>query len=216
MLSRARAAATGFVSLRVAPDGIATPAFGASSRRVRISGGALLVEDEPDGGAATRARRLHGSSLAELADLADVDLEAPYGGGAEAPSLGDVDAPIAISDADLAPVIAWFGLGQAALDAAIVDLAERGLAATPPRLWPEHFDVAVEVRLGDGRSVNLGASPGDASSSEPYGYVGPWGPERPGDAEFWNAPFGAMRTRRQLRDAAMATAFYLDGVGRLT
>ena len=40
--------------------------------------------------------------------------------------------------------------------------------------------------------VNLGASPGDGFHAEPYLYVGPWGPHRPGAPGFWNAPFGAV------------------------
>ena len=43
--------------------------------------------------------------------------------------------------------------------------------------------------------VNLGFSPGDAFSDDPYVYVGPWGPARPGDDGYWNAPFGAALSR---------------------
>ena len=50
--------------------------------------------------------------------------------------------------------------------------------------------------------MNLGASPGDGSSAEPYLYVGPWGPRRPGDPAFWNAPFGAVLGYAELRAAA--------------
>ncbi len=46
--------------------------------------------------------------------------------------------------------------------------------------------------------MNLGASPGDGYSDAPYLYIGPWGPERPGDTKFWNAPFGAALTRSDL------------------
>jgi hypothetical protein len=40
--------------------------------------------------------------------------------------------------------------------------------------------------------VNLGGSAGDGFHQLPYLYIGPWTPERPGDSEFWNAPFGAV------------------------
>ena len=53
------------------------------------------------------------------------------------------------------------------------------------RIWPEHFDIAVE--LGDearGKRANLGASPGDDGHQEPYLYVGPWTAEVSG--ELWN------------------------------
>jgi hypothetical protein len=54
------------------------------------------------------------------------------------------------------------------------------------RIWPEHFDIAVE--LGDearGKRANLGASPGDEEHEEPYLYVGPLTAEVSG--ELWNA-----------------------------
>ena len=55
------------------------------------------------------------------------------------------------------------------------------------RLWPEHFDIAIE--LGDerrGDRANFGASPGDENHDEPYLYVSPWKPER-ATGELWNA-----------------------------
>jgi hypothetical protein len=68
--------------------------------------------------------------------------------------------------------------------------------------------------------VNLGGSPGDGFSDEPYLYVGPWTSDRPGDSEFWNAPFGAFRTWSQLgagpADVVITgAAFLLDGYRRL-
>jgi hypothetical protein len=54
------------------------------------------------------------------------------------------------------------------------------------RIWPEHFDIAVE--LGDearGKRANLGASPGDDRHEEPYLYLAPWTAEVSG--ELWNA-----------------------------
>ncbi|TML07060.1 MAG: hypothetical protein E6G41_05415 [Actinobacteria bacterium] len=47
-------------------------------------------------------------------------------------------------------------------------------------LWPEHFDVAIE--LGE---ATFGVSPGDENHPEPYAYVAPWSAPAPG--EFWNA-----------------------------
>ena len=69
------------------------------------------------------------------------------------------------------------------------------------QLWPEHFDAATTVTLPSAQPVNLGFSPGDGFESEPYLYVGPWGPARPGDPRFWNAPFGAVRRRAEVLGA---------------
>jgi hypothetical protein len=70
------------------------------------------------------------------------------------------------------------------------------------RLWPEHFDIAIE--LGSerrGTRANYGASPGDGDHPEPYLYVGPWTAEVSG--ELWNATGfnGAELTYSELLEA---------------
>jgi hypothetical protein len=59
-------------------------------------------------------------------------------------------------------------------------------------------------------------SPGDDFSAEPYLYVGPWGADRPGDAGYWNAPFGAVLPRSRVVDdpdpLAAAVGFLRRGV----
>jgi hypothetical protein len=52
--------------------------------------------------------------------------------------------------------------------------------ATPARLWPEHFDLAIE--MGE---ATYGFSPGDDVHPEPYAYVGPWEAAVSGD--LWQA-----------------------------
>jgi hypothetical protein len=57
--------------------------------------------------------------------------------------------------------------------------------STIVRIWPEHFDIAVE--LGDGQArANFGASPGDENHDEPYLYVGPFDAGL-ASGELWNA-----------------------------
>ena len=57
---------------------------------------------------------------------------------------------------------------------------------TATQLWPEHFDIAIELGSEAGSArANYGASPGDEHHPEPYLYVGPWVPAR-ADGEFWN------------------------------
>jgi hypothetical protein len=74
----------------------------------------------------------------------------------------------------------WYAFGAAILG----EFADS--TATPVRLWPEHFDIAIE--MGDeatGRRANYGFSPGDDDHDEPYAYVGPWTAEVSG--ELWAA-----------------------------
>lgn len=72
-----------------------------------------------------------------------------------------------------------------------------------PILWPEHFDVAIEIG-----EVTYGVSPGDRYADGPYAYV-----SRPGpfSGEFWNAPFGAARPLTELDRVAGIVAFFGAG-----
>ena len=60
------------------------------------------------------------------------------------------------------------------------------LDPSPVRLWPEHFDVSIELgNEAAGHRATCGVSPGDEHHDEPYVYITPWtakvsGPE-------WNA-----------------------------
>ena len=59
-------------------------------------------------------------------------------------------------------------------------------AASPVRLWPEHFDIAIELGSEElGERANYGLSPGDEQHPEPYAYVSPWTAEVSG--ELWQA-----------------------------
>ena len=53
---------------------------------------------------------------------------------------------------------------------------------TPIRLWPEHFDIAIEMGV---QRANYGFSPGDDHHREPYAYISPWTAEVSG--ELWQA-----------------------------
>lgn len=218
VLARARFQATGKISLRVTPGGFGTPAMGPEARRVRIAGAFLVCELEGDDVVGTRCRPILGSTLRQLADLAGVDLGADFTVGPDGMPLGDPEEPIVVDLLEVRRVSAWYELVAEVLDGLLTTLPPEASTGTVPRLWPEHFDLAVEAGLRDGGDrVNLGGSPGDASTAEPYVYVGPWSPARPGDPGFWNAPFGAVRTRGRLGPdpASTAAAFLREGYDRL-
>jgi len=94
--------------------------------------------------------------------------------------------PIDDVDPDAAAALAvWFAFGGGVLEELRAD-APPEQAATPPQLWPEHFDVAIELGSEElGRRAGYGASPGDELHPEPYLYVTPW-TARP-EGELWNA-----------------------------
>jgi hypothetical protein len=98
----------------------------------------------------------------------------------------------------------WFGYATSVLEQVRADAdVERD---TPGRvqLWPEHFDVAVD--LGPpGRRSNFGASPGDDDHPEPYLYVGPWDKR---DGPFWNEPWGVSIGYSELLAGADPFVFF--------
>jgi len=159
-----------------------------------VRDGAVATRDDalriPDGG--------DFGSLAELASDAGIELDPGFSVGHDTPELGDVLEPLHVDPA----LIRWYVEAWAVLEDLHADLAAHGPSELT--LWPEHMDVAFTV---DG--CNVGASPADAYEPLAYAYVGPHGPERPGDAAFWNQPFGASRPW----DAG-AAAFLRDGVDR--
>ncbi len=96
-------------------------------------------------------------------------------------------------------------------------LAELAAAAAPedaasaPILWPEHFDLAIELGSeAAGERATYGLSPGDENHPEPYFYVGPW---RSGvSGELWQAHGfpGAELTYADLLTAADQRAAAID------
>lgn len=214
VLGRRRFVVSGRFGLRAAPGGIATPAFGDGPETVRISGTTLVREV----GAVTTRLAIDGSTLGQLARFADVDLGEPFAVGADTPPIGSLDAALALDPATVAQIADWFTLAWRVLDDVLASLTADVEVATT-QLWPEHFDAATSVTAAPAKPVNLGFSPGDGFESEPYLYVGPWGSERPGDGNFWNAPFGAVCRRAEVHSSpdpvATCRRFLTEGLHRV-
>ncbi len=125
---------------------------------------------------------------------------------------GDVRRePIEGIDPDAAEALAeWFAFAAGVLEELV---AEAGTESEPslPQLWPEHFDVAVELGSDDaGARAGYGASPGDEAHSDPYLYVTPWTARPTG--ELWNAsgfpgaelPYAELIAAADRRETALA------------
>jgi hypothetical protein len=100
--------------------------------------------------------------------------------------------PAPFDERSAAVLYAWWAFGDEVL--ATVE-PHAGESVSRTILWPEHFDIAVTVTAPRERGLNLGFSPGDDFSPQPYVYAGPW---QPIAGEFWNAPFGAYRSYEQV------------------
>lgn len=175
------------IALEATPGGFGTPPFDHDGveQQVRVDGVELVYAA---GGHERRAE------LTTLEDARRLVARLVPAGPLSAEPL-DVDPEAAARLAD------WYAFGAAIL-AAIADAT-----ASPIRLWPEHFDIAIE--MGEERA-NYGFSPGDAHHPEPYAYVGPWTAEVNGP--LWQATgfSGAELTYAELRAAPDPRAAALD------
>jgi hypothetical protein len=175
---------SGTIRLLVRPGG-----FGTVAAPSLLVEGAELV-------AGSERLPIAGRTCAQLAAAVGVDVGAPEGvyhdGAGVAP-----DEVLEIETEAAGYLERSWSAGDTALRRLVPD--------QEPILWPEHFDVAV-LAGGSG----FGVSPGDRYFSEPYAYVSPGIKQR---GEFWNAPFGAARSLRELDggDPEAVLAFFTEG-----
>jgi hypothetical protein len=200
LLAGALYAASGEIGLVPAPGGFRTPPFGPDGRFLAVDGTELVV------GATTTTRRTALTTIRAAAEFAGVMPGAPAQVYQPATPL-DPDAPLMIDPQAARLLAEWYQLGAQALSRFAAEVP--GDQPSPAVLWPEHFDVGITAA-----AINYGASPGDGQIAEPYLYVGPHDGPPPGDPAFWNAPFGAARTFRQIGTVTEATAFFRDGRAR--
>ena len=187
--------ATGTLRLAVRAGGFGTVRPWDGVELVAVDGTELVVF-RPDG---TRRLPLAGTlgNLAASAGLTPSGLGAAYRDTTGATP----DSPVTVDAAAAAELAAAWGAGDAALRA--LPLAEGGAEVPEPVLWPEHFDVAITLD-----AVDYGVSPGDEGIPEPYAYVGPHVPRQ---GEFFDRPFGAARTVRELGGEPGILDFFRTG-----
>ncbi len=111
-------------------------------------------------------------------DPARLDAKLPYTIADHAVAHGATyeTGSLAYAFSDLA---AWFANADRSLGRVRDQMIARGLAPSPVRTWPHHFDMATLSLLESGpvehgRSMNAGFSPGDEHYEEPYFYVSPY------------------------------------------
>ena len=175
VITPARRAANGKIGLRATHGGVGTPFYG-RDEQARVDGTSIVVVRD-----GIELRR-DITTLAAAAEFVGVEAGPPRDLYEPATHLA-LDAPLTV-DANAVRVLGdWFGFASSVLEEL---RAETGADDTRAQLWPEHFDLSVDV--GDeaaGTRGTFGASPGDAQHPEPYLYVTHWKPEVPADA-FWN------------------------------
>jgi hypothetical protein len=118
-------------------------------------------------------------------------------------------SPLTVDPGAAAFIGDWYGFAASVLEELRAGAPADEAAATRAQLWPEHFDMSVELGP-DGARATYGLSPGDDDHPEPYVYVSTWQDPPPG--ELWNAtafpgaelPFRALLDAVNQRDMALA------------
>lgn len=195
VISPARRKANGKIGLRYTRGGFGTPFFGADVQ-VRVAGTELIMQQ------AGRERTAPITTLAAAAEELGADLLPD-----------DVvldDQPLDVHPAATGFLGDWYGLAASVLE----ELRAQAPADSDPsrvQLWPEHFDLAVEIGgEAAGARAAYGLSPGDEAHGEPYAYVAPWAARPQG--ELWQASgfSGAELPYSQLLDAPDQRGTVLD------
>lgn len=160
------------IALEATPGGFGTPPFEfeGAVHRVRVEGTELVHAE--DG----RERRAPLTSLASAASVVAELL--PAGSSPD-------ETPLVISPAASRALAEWYAFGAEVLGRLGATVAPEDEAG-PAILWPEHFDIAIELGPeAAGARGTYGFSPGDEEHPQPYAYVGPWTTQPRG--EVWNA-----------------------------
>jgi hypothetical protein len=183
------------IALEPTPGGFGTPVFdhARARRQVRVEGADLVERtDAHQRRTPLTTLRAAGCLVADLLPPAPLD-----------------DGPLDTDPAAARVLAAWYAFGATVLG----DLATSAAAdddPSPARLWPEHFDLAIDLGAeAAGRRATYGFSPGDDDHAEPYAYVAPWTAEVTGD--LWRArgfrgadlPYAALVAAADPRAAAL-------------
>jgi hypothetical protein len=206
VISPAQRLHNGEIILRATPGGFSTFEF--DRHWVGVDGNALVIDGE----------RSPITSLRAAAAAIGIEPDVAQQDQFDVPPHGDLDEPLEV-DTDAAIALgAWFAFATATLDEIRADAAEADDASIV-RIWPEHFDAAIDMGDQDaGRRGTYGASPGDRHHSRPYLYVSPWAgriDEFFGDPEFKGASLGYDELIASPDAAAAAVAFLAEARDRI-
>jgi hypothetical protein len=179
VLAPARFRATGKLGLRYTHGGFGTPFFG-GDEQVRVDG-ISLVRQQGD-----RSSVEDLTTIEAAAAFLDLPYEEVWFEDFRDPlAPSDPSRPLEVERASTAALADWFGFATSVLEE-FRRHGNDGDDVSRVQLWPEHFDVALEMGSQDaGVRASYGASPGDAAHPEPYLYVAAWSEVDRSDP-YWN------------------------------
>ncbi len=207
VISPAQRLATGNeIVLQATPGGFGTALL--PGGQIRVEGTTLIRELGGTGRAAAI------TSLRDMAAFLGIEPDVAQQEQFDVPPPGDLDAPLAIDPAAAADLAGWYAFTGGALEQL---RAEAGPDddVSPVRLWPEHFDIAIDMgNEAAGRRGTYGGSPGDRHHDQPYLYVSPWAGRI--DPFFDDPEFrGASLVYDRIREGADPAAFLREGRSRI-
>ena len=166
------------MGLRPRPTGFATPEF---DGKVALVDGDLLVLEQDDG-IATRTI----TTVRDACDFLGIGYQVDWFVGFRDPlTPGDPDHPLEVDVDSVHQIGEWLMFGGGILEM-LGGMARSDAEVSEAQLWPEHFDLAIEMGPGDAKA-SYGFSPGDGPHPEPYAYVAAWGEIDRSDP-YWNDP----------------------------
>ncbi len=186
VIAPAQRLANGEIILRATPGGFST--FPYDGHVIGVDGDQLVVD-----GTHSPITTLNAAAAA-IGITPDVTQQKQF----DVPPHGDLDGPLGVDPAAARALGDWYAFATEVLDTLRAE-AEADDEPSIVRIWPEHFDAAVD--MGDGsadRRGTYGASPGD-SHHPPYLYASPWAGRIDG---FFDDPTftGASLLRERLVD----------------
>lgn len=190
VLASARYAANGKIGLRFTRGGFGTPFFlnpSGDGEQLRIQGVELVVDhgtDEHRAPITTVGAAAEFASCVAGAGAGASYVEAGVTGVYEPTTPLELDKSLTIDPPASRFLGEWYGYAASILEQLRAEADPRDAPARV-QLWPEHFDLAVDLgNEAAGARGTFGASPGDDDHDQPYLYVTHWN-DVPRDP-FWN------------------------------
>ncbi len=160
VIAPAQRMTNGEIILRATPGGFSTFEF--NGHVVGVDGDQLVVDG--------KARAI--TTLSEAAAAVGIAPDVAQQEQFDVPAFGDLDEHLAIDPDSTRALGEWYAFVTEALDTLRAE-AEAGDDASIVRIWPEHFDAAIDMGDADHRGT-YGGSPGDGHHADPYLYASPW------------------------------------------
>ena len=191
--------------------GLGTPQF--DGQMLRFEGADLI--SEADG--VTSSEPI--STLRAALIFSGVEFDRPRGERNDIEVPDNLDEVLEVEASDVALLGDYFAFGLPILKGLTADAPDGD--DTAPRLWAEHFDLAIELGSENTKSrASVGFSAGDSAIGETYAYVAPWRKDETRDRLPPTESFGVALRYSELLESedprSQVLSFLSDGLAKLS